>query len=65
MSKLSTARTLALMEQYDPLRQRVKVPRSEVRALLLRLVLGLAGRASLQAAFRSAGRVAGDGTIAP
>jgi len=59
------ARTLALMAQYDPLRQRVKVPRSEVRALLLRLVLGLAGRASLQAAFRSAGRVAGDGTIAP
>jgi farnesyl-diphosphate farnesyltransferase len=48
------ARTLALLEQAGPdaLRVRVKAPRSEVRAILLRLALTLAARGPLQAQFR-------------
>lgn len=47
------ARTLALLRQAGPgaLRVRVKVPRGEVRAIMLRLALTLAARAPLQAGF--------------
>ncbi|WP_298928748.1 squalene/phytoene synthase family protein [uncultured Ramlibacter sp.] len=61
------ARTLALLAQPQALGQRVKVPRSEVRAMALRLALGLAGRSTLTAmsrALRAAARDA-DGTIGP
>ncbi|MGE0329747.1 MAG: phytoene/squalene synthase family protein [Ramlibacter sp.] len=47
------ARTLALLQQAGPgaLRQRVKVPRSEVHAILLRLAATLAAKGPLQARF--------------
>ena len=47
------ARTLALLKQAGPgaLRARVKAPRSDVRAILLRLALTLAARGPLQAQF--------------
>ena len=46
-------RTLALLRATGPgaLGRKVKVPRAEVRALLLRLALTLAGRASLRSQF--------------
>ncbi len=46
-------RTLALLQQAGPgaLQTRVKVPRSEVRTILLRLAVTLAARAPLQAQF--------------
>jgi farnesyl-diphosphate farnesyltransferase len=40
----------------DALSARVKVPRGEVRALLLRIALGLAGRGTLQAQWDNRGR---------
>jgi farnesyl-diphosphate farnesyltransferase len=47
------ARTLALLRAAGPgaLRQRVKVPRHEVRTVLLRLAITLAGRGALAAQF--------------
>jgi farnesyl-diphosphate farnesyltransferase len=47
------ARTLALLRQAGPgaLHTRVKVPRHEVRAILLRLAVTLAARGPLQAGF--------------
>ena len=47
------ARTLALLQQAGPgaLHQRVKVPRSEVHAILLRLAVTLAATGPLQAQF--------------
>jgi farnesyl-diphosphate farnesyltransferase len=48
------ARTVALLRQAGPaaLRQRVKMPRHEVRALLWRIALGLGSAAVLQREFR-------------
>lgn len=50
---LLAARTLALLRAAGPqrLRGKVKVPRSEVRALMGRLAFSLAGRSALQAMF--------------
>ncbi|MBX3588006.1 MAG: squalene/phytoene synthase family protein [Ramlibacter sp.] len=54
------ARTLALLRAAGPaaLTQRVKLPRHEMRMLLLRLALGLAGRSALARHFRQLGRPA-------
>ena len=53
MPALLAARTLALMRSAGPqrLRHKVKVPRSEVRAVMARLAFTLAGRAALQESF--------------
>jgi farnesyl-diphosphate farnesyltransferase len=50
------ARTLSLLHQAGPraMHERVKVPRSEVRALLLRVALSFGGRARIEREFRSA-----------
>ncbi|HSI54964.1 MAG TPA: phytoene/squalene synthase family protein [Ramlibacter sp.] len=52
------ARTLALVEASGEqgLRGKVKVPRNEVRSVLARVALTLAGRASLQAQFARLGK---------
>ncbi|WP_186511053.1 squalene/phytoene synthase family protein [Caenimonas sedimenti] len=58
------ARTLALLEAAGPaaLEQRIKMPRSEVHGVLLRLLFTRAGRAPLQAHYaRLAGKVGGAG----
>jgi farnesyl-diphosphate farnesyltransferase len=58
------ARTLHLLQLAGPqrLRQPVKVPRNEVRSMLARLALTLAGRAPLRALYgRLQGRVPGGG----
>ncbi|MBX3654423.1 MAG: squalene/phytoene synthase family protein [Ramlibacter sp.] len=52
------ARTLARLRAAGAagaLRQRIKVPRHEMRALLMRMVLGFAGREALAAQFRALG----------
>jgi farnesyl-diphosphate farnesyltransferase len=58
------ARTLALLDAAGPaaLQGRIKIPRSEVRAILLRLLFTAADRAGLQAQYaRLAGRPGGAG----
>ena len=53
MPALLAARTLALMRSAGPqrLKHKVKVPRHEVRAMMVRLAFTLAGRAALQSSF--------------
>jgi farnesyl-diphosphate farnesyltransferase len=53
MPALIGTRTLALVRANGPLirQQKVKVPRREVRLLMARLAITLAGRASLQSMF--------------